>query len=276
METLEVILQDCHSVIREAGALLMNHFDRPLNIRFKGQFNMVTEADLASERFIIDALRQLTPEIPVMSEEEAESGGGVERDNCWMWVVDPLDGTTNFAHGFPHFCISIALTHAGIPELGLIYHPFTQELWSAQRGRGVTLNDHPCHVSVSQTLEISILATGFPYRVRELEQNNLSEFCAFRLRSQGLRRTGAAALDLAYVASGRLDGFWERWLKPWDIAAGWLIVLEAGGSVTDFDGSEMRIGLPRIIASNGLIHGEMIAVLTHPWPRLPSEYLDAL
>ncbi len=276
MESLEGISKACHSVIREAGTLLINHFERPLNIRFKGQFNMVTEADLASERFILDALQQLTPDIPVMSEEEAETSGHVERDDCWMWVVDPLDGTTNFAHGFPHFCISIALLHAGIPQLGLIHHPVTQELWVAQRTRGASLNSIPCHVSASRTLESSILATGFPYRVRELEKNNLSEFCAFRLRSQGLRRTGAAALDLAYVASGRLDGFWERWLKPWDIAAGWLIVLEAGGRVTDFSGSAMQIGLPRIIASNGLIHEEMIAILTHLWPKLPSEYLDAL
>lgn len=276
MQSLDSIERSAKQIIQEAGTLLLHYFNSPMQFTFKGQFDMVTEADLASERYIIDALHQLTPNVPVLSEEQTDASTYQSSRDEWIWIVDPLDGTTNFSHGFPHFCISIALVHDGFPCLGLIYHPLSGELWHSQHGFGAYLNNINCQVSRSQKLETSILATGFPYRVRELKQNNLKEFCAFRLRSQGLRRTGAAALDLAYVACGRLDGFWEQWLKPWDTAAGWLMVQEASGVVSGFDGDVYRIGACGIVASNGLIHAEMLQIIHHPWPDLPQGYLDAL
>jgi myo-inositol-1(or 4)-monophosphatase len=182
--------------------------------------------------------------------------------------LDPLDGTTNFAHGLPHFAISIAPMLESKPVLGIVYNPAQNEMYTAIIHQGAYLNAEPIRPSTSKSLEKSLVATGFPYKVRELKQNNLKEFCAFRLECQGVRRFGAAALDLAYVATGRLDGFWERWLKPWDTAAGVLLVREAGGSVTRFDGSEYSIFHSDIVASNGTIHQSMLDVLKRPLPEL--------
>jgi len=263
-------------IMRRIGRRMRSALNASIDIQFKGRFDMVTEMDLAAEKQITEALASMTPDIPIMAEESEESGmsnrnlaspAPVDPGTCW--ILDPLDGTTNFAHGFPHFCISLALFVDSAPVMGLIYDPCKDEMFIARRGDGVTLNGAPVHISDTASLEHSLVATGFPYKVRELENNNLMEFCAFRLECQGVRRFGAAALDLAYVAAGRLDGFWERWLKPWDTAAGILMVTEAGGIVTRFDGSTYSINSPEILAGNPLIHDSMKKVLNRPFPPLP-------
>jgi len=265
----------CEPISRKAGQIVLEHFNKPMKINFKGQYDMVTEADLASEKFIIDALKKVTPGIRVLSEEDVEKTQTQLNGNSGLeWIVDPLDGTTNFAHGFPHFCVSIALCDNKIPLIGIIFDPCRNELFGAIRGEGVTVNSHPCSVSSTLDLERALIATGFPYEVRTLTQNNLMEFCAFRLRTQGVRRIGAAALDLAYVAAGRLDGFWERWLKPWDTAAGILLVTEAGGRVSRFDGSDHSIDDRDILAANTSIHKAMVKILSVEWPSLPNSFFD--
>ncbi len=274
---IRALQKETERIARKAGAIILSYFRQPLKIHYKSAFDMVTEADLASEQFIHHHLSNLTPEIPIMAEEsyvEALASPSPESGNAlrFQWVVDPLDGTTNFTHGFPHFAISIALTADGVPCLGVIYDPVKKELFSARRGSGTRLNNqHICMVSPTRTLDHSLIATGFPYKVREIANNNLVEFCAFRLRTQGIRRFGAAALDLAYTAIGRLDGFWERWLKPWDTAAGVLMIDESGGRVSRFDGSPFNIHHSDILATNGNIHEEMMSVLTRSWPPLPEE-----
>ena len=269
------ILQKTIPIIREAGDILLKYFDSSIRIRFKGQHNMVTEADLASEKFILNALTELTPDIPIMSEEDVESG----HQQHWnamplLWVIDPLDGTTNYTHNLPHFCISIALVQNGTPLLGLVFDPCKTELFTAIKNRGAFLNERKIEVSNTSDLMHSLLATGFPYQVRDTCQNNLMEFCAMRLRSQGVRRIGAAALDLVYVAKGRLDGFWEQGLKPWDTAAGWLHVIEAGGSVTKFNGLPYSLFSSKIVATNHKIHAELIQILNRKLPELPLTLYD--
>ncbi len=267
---LEALSRNCSEILESAGNLLMSFFNRSFEINFKGQFNIVTEADLKSETLILNALQKLTPNIPALSEEAFQDRNPASIDLPErIWILDPLDGTTNFAHGFPHFCISLALFENESPSIALIYDPCRKEMFTAIRNQGAFLNGHPCNVSTAKTLEYSLLATGFPYRVRELEKNNLVEFCSFRFHAQGVRRAGAAALDLAYVAAGRLDGFWERWLKPWDTAAGILLVTESGGNVSHFDGSPYTVLNPEIVASNTAIHTEMLEILNRDFPQLP-------
>jgi myo-inositol-1(or 4)-monophosphatase len=245
---------------REAGLILVGRLGRSLQVSNKGDIDLVTEADLASERFIIERLRSHFPRHAILAEESGNSAG-VDADAAeWKWIIDPLDGTTNYAHGYPCFCVSIALEHAGRIELGVIYDPTREEVFAAERGNGATLNGRRIRVSSINELNDSMLCTGFPYNVRE-RPGFARHFTNFTMRAQAVRRDGSAALDLASVACGRFDGFWEDGLNPWDIAAGVLLIEEAGGLVTDFDGEPLDIYSPKVLVSNGLIHEAMQAVL---------------
>ena len=243
-------LPDLEPIAREAGALLMSYFDQHIKIEYKGDVDLVTAADRASEKLIVERLQDKWPQHGIVGEEGTRSDTGAE----YRWFVDPLDGTTNFAHGYPVFCISIALTRQDDQlEVGVLYDPTRDELFSAERGAGATLNGKPMHVSKITRLAESILGTGFPSHKRH-KNPNIHFYQQLTLRSHGVRRAGSAALDLANVAAGRYDGFWEFNLNPWDTAAGVLIVQEAGGTVTRFDGTPFRLDSREVLASNSLIH----------------------
>lgn len=244
---------------REAGAILLDALGRRHQVRYKGLVDLVTEADEASERHIVAGLRERFPDHATLAEEGGGSGATESEPRC-RWIIDPLDGTTNFAHGFSHFAVSIALEVAGIVELGVVYAPALGELFIAERGEGATLNGSPIHVSTTDRLIRSLVATGFLYDP-ERRSRNLPHWANFVLATQGARRTGAAALDLSSVAAGRFDGFWEEGLSPWDTAAGALLVTEAGGTVTTYDGAPFSPRSPSCLASNGLIHAEMRRLL---------------
>jgi myo-inositol-1(or 4)-monophosphatase len=241
-----------------AGALVRESWQRPMSISYKGAIDLVTSVDQAAERCIVERLRREFPQHSLLAEEETDYSGS---QHGYRWVVDPLDGTTNFAHGYPQFSISIALECEQQLLVGLVYDPLRQECFAALRGEGATLNGRPIATSKVAEINTALLATGFPYDRRENAEQYLAYFKAFMIRSQGIRRAGSAALDLCYVACGRLDGFWELKLKPWDTAAGALIVREAGGRVSNFSGGEFSIWSRETMASNGLIHGEMVEVM---------------
>jgi myo-inositol-1(or 4)-monophosphatase len=251
------------AIAREAGALLMQHFHQHLKIEYKGDADLVTAADRASEVLIRERIRQQWPTHDILGEEQGLSDQGSE----YRWYVDPLDGTTNFAHGFPVFCVSIALEHQALEHqaqeregeriAAVIYDPTRDELFSAERGRGAQLNGEAIHVSKTAALKESLLATGFPSRKRH-KNPNIYFYHQITLHSHGVRRAGSAALDLCNVAAGRFDGFWEFNLNPWDTAAGVLIVEEAGGKVTRFDGAPFEIDSRETVASNGLIHEALL------------------
>ncbi len=245
------------SIAREAGALLKDRFKEKHKIDYKGEIDIVTEADRMSEEVLISKISRRFPDHSILSEEAAE----IERASRYRWVIDPLDGTTNYAHGFPMFCVSIALEKDGQIITGVIYNPVSDELFVAGKGEGAFLDG--CRISVSGTTQISesLLATGFPYDIRRDPNNNINYFSGMALKAQAIRRAGSAALDLAYTAAGRFDGFWELKLHPWDTAAGWLLVSEAGGVVTDISGGDYYIDSPSILASNGKIHDDMIRTL---------------
>ncbi|MCX5820623.1 MAG: inositol monophosphatase family protein [Deltaproteobacteria bacterium] len=242
---------------REAGALLRERIDDLHTVQYKGEINLVTEADRLSEALIVDRIRRSFPDHDILTEESPEivSGSG------FRWIIDPLDGTTNYSHGYPVFCVSIALEMEGMIRFGAVFNPMLDELFIAERGAGAFLNDRRLTVSREAELSRSLLATGFPYDLREDRNNNINYFNAMVLNTQAVRRAGSAALDLAYLAAGRFDGFWELKLMPWDMAAGWLLVEEAGGVVTDLHGDPFDLYSPHILASNGLIHGEMSRML---------------
>jgi myo-inositol-1(or 4)-monophosphatase len=256
------------AIAREAGALLMDYFHQHLKIEYKGDADLVTAADRAAEVLIRERIQQQWPGHDVLGEEQGLSDRGSE----YRWYVDPLDGTTNFAHGYPVFCVSIALENQG-PEYqssidrasgkagsriaAVIYDPTRDELFSAERGQGARLNGETIHVSKAATLKECLLATGFPSQKRH-KNPNIHFYHHITLRTHGVRRAGSAALDLCNVASGRFDGFWEFNLNPWDTAAGVLIVEEAGGKVTRFDGSPFEIDSRETVASNGLIHEALL------------------
>lgn len=247
-------LDDLELIAREAGALLMSYFDRHIKIEYKGDVDLVTAADRASEKLIVERLQARWPQHGIVGEEGTRSDTGAE----YRWFVDPLDGTTNFAHGYPVFCISIALARKDDQlEAGVLFDPTRDELFAAEHGQGASLNGKPLHVSKTARLADSILGTGFPSHKRH-QNPNIHFYQQLTLRSHGVRRAGSAALDLANVAAGRFDGFWEFNLNPWDTAAGVLMVQEAGGIVTRFDGSPFRLDSHEVLASNGLIHDELL------------------
>ena len=248
---------------RDAGRILIDRQGRTLQVSNKGDIDLVTESDLASEKLIIDRIRTHYPRHAILAEESGASDGSMATagKSEWRWIIDPLDGTTNYAHGYPCYCVSIALERAGQIEIGVVYDPTRDEMFAAQRGQGATLNDRRIRVSDVEELNSSMLCTGFPYNVRERPQF-ARHFAAFTMKAQAVRRDGSAAIDLAYVACGRFEGFWEDGLHPWDVAAGVLLIEEAGGLVTDFKSAPLSIYTPKVLASNGLIHEAMIEVLT--------------
>ncbi len=248
-------------IAQEAGALLRNYFDRGVATEYKGDVDIVTEADRASETLITQRLTAAFPDHGIYGEE------GVRQrvESEYRWYVDPLDGTTNFAHGFPAFCVSLGLEHRppdrpsdsdGVLVAGVIYDPTRDDLFVAEKDRGAWLNGRRIHVSETKHLAEALLATGFPSRKRHASPN-IHFYQEFTLRSHGVRRAGSAALDLAYTACGRLDGFWEFHLNPWDTAAGALLVTEAGGTMTRFDGEPFRLDSGEVLATNGLLQSEL-------------------
>jgi myo-inositol-1(or 4)-monophosphatase len=242
-------------VAREAGKILREEMERPLTIAYKGEFDLVTQADRRSEALIVRRLQEYFPQHAVAAEE----GTGKDTGSEYRWHVDPLDGTTNFAHGYPCFCVSMALARKNELLLGVIYNPVYDELFTAARGEGAAFNGRKIHCSKIDAVKNSLLCTGFPNHERQWHPN-IHFYWDFTLRSHGVRRDGSAALDLAYVAMGRLDSFWEFGLKPWDTAAGVVLVEEAGGRVSDMMGQPYTLGGPSILASNGFIHAEMVKV----------------
>lgn len=251
---LKVALQ----AAQEAGAILLEESQEPTKISYKGDVDLVTQADVRSERAIAARLREAFPDHRIVGEEFG-SEGATDQTSRYRWLIDPLDGTTNFAHGFPIYAVSIGLLEEDEPAVGVIYHPPTNEMFSAARGAGAYLNGTPIHVSRVARLADSLLGTGFPTHNRS-ETPNLRYYWEYTLRSHGVRRAGAAALDLCSVACGRYEAFWEFGLKPWDTAAGILLVREAGGQVTDFDGQPYHPGDRIMMATNGLIHEEVCGV----------------
>ena len=248
----------------EAGSLLRDFYRRGVVTEYKGDVDLVTEADRASEKLIVQRLHEVFPEHGVYGEEGTRS----HIDSEYRWYIDPLDGTTNFAHGFPVFCVSMGLERRA-PSLataddgelvaGVIYDPLRDELFVAEKGKGAYLNGGPIHVSKIDELGEALLATGFPSRKRH-DNPNVHFYHEFTLRSHGVRRAGSAALDLAYTACGRVDAYWEFNLNPWDTSAGALLVMEAGGTMTSFDGSPFRLDSGEVLATNGRLRGELIAL----------------
>ncbi|NJL94359.1 MAG: inositol monophosphatase [Anaerolineae bacterium] len=260
---LQEILAKVEPMARQAGAILKEHFGKPEAHTKKGDVDLLSEADKASEAYLLAVLKEAFSAYAVIGEEGSDYHPGAGAPD-YYWYIDPLDGTTNFVHGLPHFSVSIAL--AGIdrrPVLGVVYDPLRDECFTAYQGGGAFLNGQPLRVSQAEKLVDSLVVTGFPYDRRTSPENNLKAFNAMLLRAQGVRRIGSAALDLAYVAAGRLDGYWEMKLHMWDCYAGIVLVQEAGGRVTDYRESEQLLYQkhPQVLATNGKIHNEMSVVL---------------
>ncbi|HUU40715.1 MAG TPA: inositol monophosphatase family protein [Desulfatiglandales bacterium] len=251
-------------ISQDAGTFLREKLRSAHTIAFKGEINLVTEADKISEEIITTQIHKLFPNHDILAEEFTHTRTGSD----FKWIIDPLDGTTNYAHGYPVFCVSLALQKLGEIILGVIYNPMLDEIFVAEKGEGAFLNGRKIHVSNTIKATEGLMATGFPYDIREDAKNNLSYFNKMILKVRGIRRAGSAALDLAYVAAGIFDGFWELKLSPWDTAAGWLMVEEAGGIVTDIKGIDYYLESQSILASNGKIHDKMIAILDGPDPAI--------
>jgi myo-inositol-1(or 4)-monophosphatase len=256
---LERARQTAFRAAQQAGALLRERLGKIRNIDYKGAFNIVTDVDRASERLILEVLKSEFPDFGILAEE----GGAQAAPASQRWLVDPLDGTTNYTHAYPFFSVSIGLEQSGRLLLGVVYNPVSDELFWAQEGKGAWLGEKPIHVSSIDSLAVSLLATGFAPGTKEAlaGENNMHQFAALTAASHGVRRDGSAALDLCFVACGRLDGFWEMKLSPWDTAAGSLIVLEAGGRVTNLEGGKFEMSTGHILATNDFIHDEAVAAL---------------
>jgi len=251
-------LSDLESLARQAGEILRAGYGHRHQIDLKGSIDIVTEVDRQSEAFLLGEIRRKFPDHRILAEESGSQAG----DECCIWHVDPLDGTVNFAHDVPFFSISIAFQMDGELRLGVVYDPLRDECFSAERDRGAWMNGTPIRVSEAQDLLHSLLVTGFPYDIGENPNNNLDNYARLSLLTQGVRRMGSAALDLAYVACGRFEGYWELRLNPWDVAAGGLIAQEAGATVTDMQGKPDFISKPQsILAANPKIHALVMAEL---------------
>ncbi len=261
MSDLEDIRSLAVRLAREAGAIQRERYESEFRIQTKSaSIDLVTEVDHACEALVIQGIQSQRPHDAILAEE----GGGEDTPGAeWRWVVDPLDGTMNFAHGYPRFCVSIGVQQAGRPTVGVVYDPLLDECFVATRGEGAMLNERPIQVSQEGELSQALLATGFAYDVHRSGDDNVDHFAYFVKRARGLRRDGSAALDLCYVAAGRLDGYWELKLHPWDVAAGYLIVEEAGGRISDFKGAPSQGDGRQTVASNGRLHDAMIEGLRH-------------
>jgi myo-inositol-1(or 4)-monophosphatase len=241
----------------QAGGEILRHFWGNLKSIEDKAFagDLVTEADRASERAIVDLITAKYPSHAILGEE---SGAHRIDSSPYLWIIDPLDGTTNYSHQYPMVAVSIALLHEGIPIVAVVFNPLLGEKFVAVKGQGATLNGRPIHVSSNSSLEKCLLASGFAYDRRQTKDNNYAEFCRLTDLTQGVRRGGSAALDLAYVAAGRFDGYWERGIQPWDIAAGVLLVTEAGGSISGYVGEPLDLFAGRVVATNGNIHAQLL------------------
>ncbi len=242
-------------IAKDAGRVLEHYYERKVPYEYKAEFDLVTAADRASERLVVEQLRSRFPSHSIVAEE----GGGLDKGSEYVWHVDPLDGTTNFAHGFPAFCVSIGLARQGEVIAGVVYDPLRNELFSAEKGSGAYLNNRRIHVSSAGALSESLFATGFASPRRHVDVN-VYFFHQVSMLSHGIRRAGSAALDLCSVAAGRLEGFWEFGLKTWDVAAGLLLVTEAGGRYGDMKGGPYDLGGEHLAATNGAVHQELLAL----------------
>ena len=251
------IIQIVEAIARQAGTILMEGYGKVQRIQHKGAIDLVTEFDKRSEEVILPSIEKEFPGHAILAEES----GHHYRDSEYQWVIDPLDGTTNFAHGLPIFSVSIALLKNNSPVAGVVYDPLRDEMFSAELGRGTTLNDRPIRVSTRAELGQAVLSTGFPYDIRTNPQNNFAQFVYLQRRTRAVRHLGSAALDCAWTAMGRLDGYWEFGVKPWDVGAGALLVREAGGWVTSVYGNEDFLSSDSIVVSNGLLHEPLLRLL---------------
>jgi myo-inositol-1(or 4)-monophosphatase len=264
LEQLQIFLDIATEAVLAAGVVLQDNWGKLEQIEEKGYAgDLVTEADRLAEAEILQVLHRHVPEHQILAEESGKLG---EIESEYLWAIDPLDGTTNYAHGYPISAVSVGLMIAGVPTVGAIYNPFRNELFRAARGLGATCNRRPIGVSTTEKLSSSLLVTGFAYDRRETTDNNYAEFCYLTHLTQGVRRSGSASLDLADVACGRLDGYWERGLKPWDITAGIVLVEEAGGTVTSYDTNPIDLNSGRILATNGWIHSSLSQALLQTPP----------
>jgi myo-inositol-1(or 4)-monophosphatase len=258
-EQLQIFLDIASEAVMAAGAILQANWGNLKNIEEKGlPGDLVTESDKQAEAAILKVLNRHVPDHGILAEESGKLGNAESR---YLWAIDPLDGTTNYAHGYPMSSVSIGLAIDGIPQVGAVYNPFRNELFRAATGLGATCNRRPIRVSQTSELGKSLLVTGFAYDRRETKDNNYAEFCYLTHLTQGVRRSGSAALDLTDIACGRLDGYWERGIRPWDMMAGIVIVTEAGGKITAYDGTPLNIDSGRILATNDRIHDSLSEAL---------------
>jgi len=258
-QNLRHVLRTATTAALEAGKILKNLYGKPHQVRHKGSIDLVTEADVAAEDAILAILSKEQPGVTILAEESHAQYNAVPDEPAW--IIDPLDGTTNYAHGFPWFGVSIAYTQGVDTGIGVIYCPIPDELFFACRGGGAWLNHGQIRVSEIPSLALSLVATGFPYDIQQHPEKIMAALKSVLIRAQDVRRAGAAALDMAYVACGRLDGFWEKGLKPWDTAAGKLLVEEAGGRISDYRGEKFSPFIPEILATNNRIHEELTEIL---------------